>query len=123
MTQALLLPGDFIVFALTVRRGYIQRRACLGYTGTLIERMVTDGAMYFVLMVLTNLANVLTYYFGDALIAGLLSWFAISVAMTVLSRLMLNLHEVATTTTAGPSTMELETLRFFSPTVATISEV
>ncbi|KAJ7876765.1 hypothetical protein B0H14DRAFT_3787532 [Mycena olivaceomarginata] len=50
-------------------------------------------SMYFGLMVLANLANVLTYYLGDGLIAGFLSWFTTSLSVALLSRLMLNLHE------------------------------
>ncbi|KAJ7106701.1 hypothetical protein C8R44DRAFT_326273 [Mycena epipterygia] len=72
-TSALRLAGaweaqivcDTLVFALTVRRAYIQRRTSPRYKGTLVETMVTDGAMYFGLIVIANLANLTTFYAGD----------------------------------------------------------
>ncbi|KAJ7743910.1 hypothetical protein DFH07DRAFT_835118 [Mycena maculata] len=111
------LVCDTLVFALTVRRAYIQRRSSPRYTGTLIERMVTDGGMYFGIIVLANLANLLTFYIGDVLLSGFLSWFTTSLSVTLLSRLMLNLHEAANveTDTAMPNTIDLESIRF--PTV------
>ncbi|KAJ7890952.1 hypothetical protein B0H14DRAFT_1087057 [Mycena olivaceomarginata] len=69
------LVCDTLVFALTVRRAYIQRRTSLRYRGTLVERMVTDGGMYFGIIVLANVANLLTFYVGDVLLSGFLSWF------------------------------------------------
>ncbi|KAJ7208346.1 hypothetical protein GGX14DRAFT_454422 [Mycena pura] len=76
--------------------------------------MLRDGAMYFGAIVIANLANIFTFYFGDVLLSGLISWFTTSLSVTLLSRLMLNIHE---TGSAGiDSTMadtpELETLRF-----------
>jgi len=105
---------DTLVFALTVRRAYTQRRALPRYTGTLVERMVTDGGMYFGIIVLANLANLLTFYFGDVLLSGFLSWFTTSLSMTLLCRLMLNLHEAANAgiDTGEPNTLELESIRF-----------
>ncbi|KAJ6511718.1 hypothetical protein DFH09DRAFT_1197865 [Mycena vulgaris] len=120
---------DTLVFALTVRRAYVQRRASPRYMGTMMERMVTDGAMYFGLIVIANIANLLTFYLGDVrpsiilqprvhtlqvLLSGLLSWFTTSLSVTLLCRLMLNLHDAAGVgiDTDVPGSMELETLRF-----------
>jgi len=111
------LVCDTLVFALTVRRAYIQRHTSARYTGTLVERMVTDGGMYFGIIVLANLANLLTFYLGDVLLSGFLSWFTTSLSVTLLCRLMLNLHEAANMDidVEEPNTMELESIRF--PTV------
>ncbi|KAJ7473527.1 hypothetical protein FB451DRAFT_1249476 [Mycena latifolia] len=111
------LVCDTLVFALTVRRAYIQRRTSPRYTGTLVERMVTDGAMYFGIIVIANLANLLTFYLGDVLLSGFLSWFTTSLSVTLLSRLMLNLHEAAHAgmDTEESDSIDLDTLRF--PTV------
>ncbi|KAJ7660215.1 hypothetical protein DFH06DRAFT_1194023 [Mycena polygramma] len=106
-----VLLCDMLVFALTVRRAYIQRRSCLRYKGTLIEMMVTDGAMYFGIMVLTNLANVVTLYLGDVLLSGFVSWFSTSLSMALLSRLMLHLYEAANDG-VEPLTMDLDSIRF-----------
>ncbi|KAJ7659444.1 hypothetical protein B0H17DRAFT_1096131 [Mycena rosella] len=111
------LVCDSLVFALTVRRAYVQRRTSTRYTGTLIQRMVTDGGMYFGIIVIANLANLSTFYLSNVLLSGFLSWFTTSLSVTLLSRLMLNLHEAAHVGigTAEANTMELETIRF--PTV------
>jgi len=75
--------------------------------------------MYFGIIVLANVANLLTFYVGDVLLSGFLSWFTTSLSVTLLSRLMLNLHEAANVgiDTAEPNTMELESIRF--PTAPT----
>ncbi|KAJ7834347.1 hypothetical protein B0H14DRAFT_3871396 [Mycena olivaceomarginata] len=86
---SITLVCDIVVFALTVHRAYLRRKT------PLYQRMATDGSMYFGLIVLANLANVLTFYLGDGLIAGFLSWFTTSLSVTLVSRLMLNLHEAA----------------------------
>ncbi|KAJ7626121.1 hypothetical protein FB45DRAFT_1060632, partial [Roridomyces roridus] len=42
----LILAFDSLVFALTVRRAY-QRHSLPLYSGSLMQRMATDGSMYF----------------------------------------------------------------------------
>ncbi|KAJ6479538.1 hypothetical protein C8R47DRAFT_1219086 [Mycena vitilis] len=115
-----VLLCDMLVFALTVRRAYIQRRSCLRYKGTLMEMMVTDGAMYFGIMVLTNLANVVTLYLGDVLLSGFVSWFSTSLSMALLSRLMLHLYEAASDG-MDSLTMDFDSIRF-ARTATTIAE-
>ncbi|OBZ78207.1 hypothetical protein A0H81_02480 [Grifola frondosa] len=44
-------------------------------------------------MAIVNLANTLTFYFLQPLLRGVLSTFASSVSVTMMSRVMLNLHE------------------------------
>ncbi|KAJ6620240.1 hypothetical protein B0H10DRAFT_2188700 [Mycena sp. CBHHK59/15] len=105
---------DVVVFSLTLRSAYVQRRISGRFSGSLFERMVRDGAMYFGMIVLANLANLLTFYFGDILLAGFLSWFTTTLSVTLISRLMLNLHEAASIgiDTTEPNTIELESIRF-----------
>ncbi|KAJ7020306.1 hypothetical protein C8F04DRAFT_1403739 [Mycena alexandri] len=88
------LVCDTLVFVLTLHRAYVQRVSPL-YTGSLIEKMVTDGGMYFGIIVIANLANLLTFYISDVLLSGFLSWLTTSLSVTLLSRLILNLHEAA----------------------------
>ncbi|KAJ7206342.1 hypothetical protein GGX14DRAFT_643417 [Mycena pura] len=65
-------------------------------------------AMYFGMIVLVNTANVFTFYFGDILLsAAFLSWFATSLSTTLLSHLILNLHEAYS---IGIETEELNTV-------------
>ncbi|KAJ6522708.1 hypothetical protein B0H19DRAFT_1386577 [Mycena capillaripes] len=56
------LGCDILVFALTVRRAYIERHTSPLYSGSLINSMATDGSMYFGIIVLATLANLLTFY-------------------------------------------------------------
>ncbi|KAJ7882575.1 hypothetical protein B0H14DRAFT_3128781 [Mycena olivaceomarginata] len=103
-TRVAILVCDIIVFALTFRR------AIQGIS-PLHQRLATDGSMYFGIIVLANLANVLTFYLGDGLIPGFLSWFTTRLSVTLVSRLMLNLHEVG----AGQidtNTFNMEPIRF-----------
>ncbi|KAJ7626062.1 hypothetical protein FB45DRAFT_74820 [Roridomyces roridus] len=58
-----------------------------------MARMETDGCMYFGLIVLANFGNVLSFYVGDMLLVGLLSWFTTNLSIALLCRLMLNLHQ------------------------------
>ncbi|KAJ7846875.1 hypothetical protein B0H14DRAFT_2771160 [Mycena olivaceomarginata] len=51
-----------LVFALTVRRAYVQSRTSVLYAGSLLQRMFTERSMYFGIIVLATLANVLTFY-------------------------------------------------------------
>ncbi|KAJ7900854.1 hypothetical protein B0H13DRAFT_2336368 [Mycena leptocephala] len=102
-----ILACDVLVFALTVRQAYMQRHTSQPYAGSLIQRMLKDGSMYFGVIVLATIANISTFYLGDILLSGFLSWFTSSLSLTLLCRLMLNLHE------AGDEridTLELNTL-------------
>ncbi|KAJ7483767.1 hypothetical protein B0H11DRAFT_2231919 [Mycena galericulata] len=121
-TSALRLAGaweaqivcDILIFLLTVRRAYVQRETYPRYTGTLLWRMTTDGAVYFGIIIIANVANLVTFYLGDMFLTGFLSWFVTSLSIVLLARLMLNLHEAAAVGMTGEerSTIELETLRF-----------
>jgi len=105
---------DILVFLLTIRRAYVQRETYPTYAGTLLWRMTTDGAWYFGIIIIANAANLVTFYLGDIFITGFLSWFITSLSITLLARLMLNLHEAAAVgmTSEEPNTIEMETLRF-----------
>ncbi|KAJ7855654.1 hypothetical protein B0H13DRAFT_2357738 [Mycena leptocephala] len=128
---------DILVFLLTVRRAYAQPETHPRYTGTLLRRMTTDGAVYFGIIIIANAANLATFYVRvvafstlklmkdglhsfhdqqlcDILLTGFLSCFIMSLSMMLLARLMLNLHKEAAVgmTTEEPNTIELETLKF-----------
>ncbi|KAJ7366282.1 hypothetical protein DFH08DRAFT_833891 [Mycena albidolilacea] len=114
------LVCDILVFALTIRRAYIQSRTSVLYAGSLLQRMFTDGSMYFGIIVLATLANVLTFYVDDAIVSGFLSWFTTNLSVTMLCRLMLNLHQAGGLgmDTAEPNTIDLESIQFVVPTTA-----
>ncbi|KII90491.1 hypothetical protein PLICRDRAFT_534861 [Plicaturopsis crispa FD-325 SS-3] len=88
---------DLAVFALTIRKTY-QRRHVQLVPGTMPIRalMFRDSAVYFAIMALLNLANILTNYLGShRYLGGLLSTFASCISVTLISRLVLNLHKTA----------------------------
>ncbi|KAF8128794.1 hypothetical protein K438DRAFT_2000155 [Mycena galopus ATCC 62051] len=109
---------------------YLERETYPRYAGTLMWRMTTDGAGYFCIIIIANVANLATFYLGDVnmslprylrlylrsqiFLSGFLSWLITSLSIMLLARLMLNLHEAAAVgmTNEGPTTIELETLRF-----------
>ncbi|KAJ7104367.1 hypothetical protein B0H15DRAFT_1016719 [Mycena belliarum] len=93
---------DIIVFGLTAYRAYQDRSTIQFIPGSLIERMARDGAMYFRIIVLANLANILTLFLGDIMIAGILSWWTTSLSVVLICRLMLNLQRAG----AGVQTEE-----------------
>ncbi|KAF8874537.1 hypothetical protein BD779DRAFT_251463 [Infundibulicybe gibba] len=62
---------------------------------TLITLLLRDGAIYFAVMALSNLANILTFYLCGPFLRGGLSTFSTSISVTIMSRLILNLHETA----------------------------
>ncbi|KAF8194322.1 hypothetical protein K438DRAFT_1968937 [Mycena galopus ATCC 62051] len=108
-----ILVCDILVFALTVRWAFIQRRTSPLYAGSLMQRMANDGSMYFGIIGLANLANVLTFYLGDILLSGFLSWFTTNLSVALLSRLMLNLYEAgAARIDAELNIADLESIRF-----------
>ncbi|KAJ7767733.1 hypothetical protein B0H16DRAFT_336467 [Mycena metata] len=102
-----ILACDVLVFALTVRQAYMRHHRSKPYAGSLIPRMLKDGSMYFGVIVLATIANISTFYLGDILLSGFLSWFTSSLSLTLLCRLMLNLHEAGA---ARIDTLELNTL-------------
>ncbi|KAF8876004.1 hypothetical protein BD779DRAFT_1804446 [Infundibulicybe gibba] len=92
-----LFAYDSIVFALTVMKTWragrnIEIRA---RRLPIITLLLRDGAIYFAVMALSNLANILTFYFCGPFLRGGLSEFSTtsSISVTMMSRFMLNLHE------------------------------
>ncbi|KAJ7108023.1 hypothetical protein C8R43DRAFT_1140159 [Mycena crocata] len=89
-----LFAFDSIIFGLTIFNAWVTRRHVGPHANMPIHRLlVRDGAMYFGAMALANLANIVTFLIGGPLLAGSLATFATCVSVTMMSRLMLNLHE------------------------------
>ncbi|KAF7350273.1 hypothetical protein MVEN_01331300 [Mycena venus] len=85
---------DTVIFALTVYNAYRTRRSMIP-SPNLYTLVVRDGAMYFGIMALSNLANIASYYFSGPILPGSLATFASCVSITMISRMILNLHEHA----------------------------
>ncbi|KAJ7751929.1 hypothetical protein DFH07DRAFT_774619 [Mycena maculata] len=79
--------GDVAVFGFTVIRSY---REPFKISGSILSILARDGALYFAVLALVNLANILMYY---SWIAGSLSAFTSTMSVTMVARLMLNLHK------------------------------
>nr|GAT55435.1 predicted protein [Mycena chlorophos] len=110
--------SDTIVFGLTVYRAWKDQTVIKLVPGSLISRMARDGAIYFGIIVLANLANVLTCFLGDILIAGLLSWWTTSLSVTLICRLILSLQgmaDVVRPDTDDFDETELEGIHFVAP--------
>jgi len=92
-----LFVYDSIIFFLTVWKTMKEKKdqRVTGINVTLIDVLLRDGAVYFAVMALCNLTNILTFYLAGPFLRGGLSTFASSMSVTMMSRLMLNLHETA----------------------------
>lgn len=95
---------DMTVFGLTLIQSYKHRENLRWFRGLetersgtlgLVELLFRDGAIYFGVMALVNLANVLTFYVTSDPLRGSLSTFASCVSITMMSRLVLNLHDAS----------------------------
>ncbi|KAF8192902.1 hypothetical protein K438DRAFT_1970011 [Mycena galopus ATCC 62051] len=112
------LLADTLVFGLTAYRAYADHNVMKLVESSLIKRMMKDGAMYFGIIVLANLANVFTLYFGDILTAGILAWWTTSLSVALIARLGLNLQRAGApplTHTEDLDSTELDVIRFNEP--------
>ncbi|KAJ6484498.1 hypothetical protein C8R47DRAFT_1131586 [Mycena vitilis] len=85
---------DSLVFGLTLYNAYLSRRATVP-SFNLHMLVVYDGALYFAIMALANLANIATYYVPTRVSPGSLSTFSSCISVTMISRMILHLHEHA----------------------------
>ncbi|KAJ7773876.1 hypothetical protein B0H16DRAFT_1880398 [Mycena metata] len=92
---------DSIIFGLTIYNAYINRKRTvsndlrLNTSLSLHQVIIRDGALYFGMVALANLANISTYYLPGLLLPGTFATFANAITVTMVSRLMLNLHSSA----------------------------
>ncbi|KAJ7637343.1 hypothetical protein DFH06DRAFT_1219477 [Mycena polygramma] len=93
--EALLLYDVLIFWALSYK-SYRTRAdsQVLWWYSPLLTVLIRDGAIYFVVMAIMNLGNILTFYMAGPLLRGCLSTMASCMSVTLTSRLMLNLHSV-----------------------------
>jgi hypothetical protein len=89
-----LLLYELLIFVLTVHRIYKTRGLSLATSRrNIIGVVFQDGAMYFAAMILTNVPNIVTSYCGPNTIRGSLATITSCMSVTLISRLMLNLHK------------------------------
>ncbi|KAJ7459993.1 hypothetical protein B0H11DRAFT_2316078 [Mycena galericulata] len=89
-----LFAYDCLVFGLTVFKTFSTWRR----TGSEADHLpihtliLRDGALYFAAMAMANLGNIITFY---PILSGSLSTFASCMSVTLMARLMLNLHKTS----------------------------
>ncbi|KAG2111971.1 uncharacterized protein F5147DRAFT_771549 [Suillus discolor] len=86
---------ELIIFVLTVFGTWKARGSpqfSLVSRRDILDVIFQDGVMYFAGMALVNLPNILTYFCGPDIARGSLNEFTTCVSVTLISRLMLNLH-------------------------------
>ncbi|KAH9031735.1 hypothetical protein EDB84DRAFT_166388 [Lactarius hengduanensis] len=82
-----LLAFDVAIFVLT-----LYKAVNVGYSAPFIQMLVRDGSLYFVVLLLVNLANVLTLQFAPTLLKNSVTPLTNILSATLISRLMLRLR-------------------------------
>ncbi|KAJ7473080.1 hypothetical protein B0H11DRAFT_2037235, partial [Mycena galericulata] len=95
------LVYDIFILCLTLRRAVTYHRSVGLSSGSLLPLMFRDGK----LICTVNLANIVMLYI---ITAGSLAWFASAISVTMISRLMLNLHDAAKGTFSLMSTAQYD---------------
>ncbi|KAJ3763357.1 hypothetical protein EV360DRAFT_78426 [Lentinula raphanica] len=95
-----LLVYDILLFGMTLAKAY-QARGQMGSQHSrgmsLISVIIKDGTIYFAIMTLVNFVNVFTFYVtGNTLLRAAFSPITSCLSVTIMSRLMLHLHEIGT---------------------------
>lgn len=83
----------FILIAYRIFKTRRLLRFSLVARRDVIDIIFRDGAMYFGAMVLVNVPNTMTYYSASVSARGSLSTLTSCLSVTLVSRLMLNLHK------------------------------
>jgi len=95
---------DLLLFGMTLLKAYQARyatgprtRMIVPFRGmSLFSVVVRDGTIYYGIMSLVNFLNVITFYVtGNSLLRAAFSPIASCMSVTLMSRLMLHLHEIA----------------------------
>ncbi|KAG2035088.1 hypothetical protein BDR03DRAFT_541605 [Suillus americanus] len=117
MSWVAMFIYELFIFVLTVIRTCKTRglpRFSLVSRRDILDVISHDGVMYFAGMTLVNLPNILTYFCGSDIITGSLGPFTSCISVTLISRLMLNLHESIDTgifSTAAGTSLDVLTTR------------
>lgn len=84
-----MLIFDTVVFGMTVLKSLTLRAK----EQALISVLLRDGAIYFSVMMVANLANILTFVLGGPFTRGMGTIFVNVISSVMISRLMLNLRD------------------------------
>ncbi|KIK56467.1 hypothetical protein GYMLUDRAFT_821304 [Collybiopsis luxurians FD-317 M1] len=86
---------DVMLFGMILYKTYQTHHELRPLRIPLVDIIIRDGSLYFGVMALANAVNISTFYYPLPYARGTLSTFASSMSITMMSRLMLNLHKVA----------------------------
>ncbi|KAJ7723499.1 hypothetical protein DFH07DRAFT_855760 [Mycena maculata] len=89
---------DCMIFILTLYRALSRRRLS---SQDLLTVLLRDGSIYFGVMVMSNLGNILTFALAGPYTRGIPTTFANVMSSIMISRLMLNLRDPALSTMSG----------------------
>ncbi|KAF8143539.1 hypothetical protein K438DRAFT_1867430 [Mycena galopus ATCC 62051] len=89
------LAGDVIAISLILYRAYTHGQGTSVLRTSLWGVLIRDGIVYFLMISLANIANLIVFYFGDIYTSTTLTWFTSAVSVTMVLRLMINLHLAA----------------------------
>ncbi|KAJ7676216.1 hypothetical protein B0H17DRAFT_1080517 [Mycena rosella] len=89
---------DSTIFSLTLYRALSKRRS---QGLDLLTVLIRDGSIYFGVMVMATLSNILTFIYGGPYTRGLPTTFINVISSIMISRLMLNLRDPALSSMSG----------------------
>ncbi|KAH8806878.1 hypothetical protein DL96DRAFT_600938 [Flagelloscypha sp. PMI_526] len=93
ISYGVLFAYDAAIFGLTLFKTCETRpRAMNTRSVSLVALLLRDGAIYFMLKALVNLGNILTVFLAPPFFRGCLGTFSSCLSITLVSRMMLNLH-------------------------------
>jgi len=111
------LAFDVVVFFLTLYQSILIVRTS---RRPLISTLLRDGVLYFAILTVVNLANILTFLLAAPLSKGVTSTFSNIISATMISRLMLNLRDpkIMISTTNRTTTESATTMPY--PMISTV---
>ncbi|KAH7878197.1 uncharacterized protein C8R40DRAFT_1167601 [Lentinula edodes] len=99
-----MLLFDFLVFSLTLYKALtLQRDSRM----TLLSVLMRDGTIYFGVMAISIIGNMLTFLLGSSQTRGMATTFTNSISSIMISRLMFNLRDPSLSSVLRPSLRSL----------------
>ncbi|KAJ7676911.1 hypothetical protein DFH06DRAFT_1291766 [Mycena polygramma] len=103
---------DSMIFILTLYKAFSRRYP----GGDLLAVLLRDGAVYFGVIVMSNLSNILTLVLGTPYTRGIVTTFTNIISSVMITRLMLNLRDPALAHMSGRltqcTTLQTGNIRF-----------
>ncbi|KAJ7691050.1 hypothetical protein B0H17DRAFT_1063963 [Mycena rosella] len=89
---------DCLIFLLTLWKVLTRHRL---HATNLLTVLLRDGSVYFLVMFMSNLSNIITFVFGTPYTRGIATTFTNIISSIMISRLMLNLRDPALSHMSG----------------------